>query len=176
MKKIAEGFGVESLRVIGTCAVREALNRDELLALVHQRAGIVVDPVLAEEEAQLVHLSVAHAFDLRNLAAAVVDIGGGSTEVILSSGGVVEQVFPLPLGAIRLTEKYGGPERAGGDCYHKMRRAIRSVLKRTIRKPPFTPQVLIGSGGTFTSLANISRNRGFSTAAARLPQAFGSRL
>ena len=159
MKKIAEGFDVESLRAIGTFAVREALNSDEFLALVHQRAGIVVDPVLAEEEAQLVHLSVAHAFDLRDLPVVVVDIGGGSTEVIFSTGGVVEQVFPLSLGAIRLTEKHGGPERAAGDCYRKMRCDIRRLLSRMIRKPPFTPQLLIGTGGTFTTLANISRQR-----------------
>lgn len=171
MKKIAEGFGIETLRAIGTSAVRDATNRDEFLGLVQQRTGIVVEPILAEEEAQLVHISVSHAFDLRNQAVAVVDIGGGSTEVILSSGGVVEQVYPLPLGAVRLTERYGGPERAAGDHYRKMRRAIRRVLKRTIRKPPFTPQMLIGTGGTFTSLANISRHRAAMPGGNHLPPA-----
>ena len=52
MKSIAEGYGVEILRAIGTCAVREASNRDEFLRLVHERAGLTVEPISAEEEAE----------------------------------------------------------------------------------------------------------------------------
>jgi exopolyphosphatase/guanosine-5'-triphosphate,3'-diphosphate pyrophosphatase len=168
MKSIAEGFGVERLRVIGTCAVREAANRDELLARVRDRAGLSIEPISAEEEAELAHLSVAHAFDLSSLAVAVVDIGGGSTEIIFSSGGVVEQVYSLPLGAVRLTERFGGAERFTGGGYRKMRRAIARLLHQTIGPPPFFPQLLIGTGGTFTSLANISRARSHSGNGSRL--------
>lgn len=156
MKRIADGFGVEVLRAIGTCAVREAANQDEFLALARERAGLAVEPATAAEEAQLAHLSVAHAFDLRPLAAAVVDLGGGSTEVVLSAGGVVETVFSLPLGAVRTTEQFGGPDHCGRDRYEAMRRSIRRELRRTIGKLPFVPQVMFGTGGTFTGLANVS--------------------
>jgi exopolyphosphatase/guanosine-5'-triphosphate,3'-diphosphate pyrophosphatase len=160
MRKIAEGYSVELLRAIGTCAIREAENRDQFLSLVENQAGVVVEPIVAEAEAHLAHVSVAHAFDLRSLAVAVVDIGGGSTEVVLSSQGVIERLYPLPLGTVRLTEQFGGPEQAASKHYDPMRQAIRRVLKRHISKLPFVPQLMMGAGGTFTSLANIAMRRG----------------
>jgi exopolyphosphatase/guanosine-5'-triphosphate,3'-diphosphate pyrophosphatase len=159
MKSIADGYGVEMLRVIGTCAVREASNREEFLDLVRERCGLTIEPISAEEEADLAQLSVAHTFDLRALAVAVVDIGGGSTEIVLSSGGVVEQVFSIPLGAVFLTEEYGGLDPATGKPYRRMRRKIRQQLERSIGRAPFVPQLMIGTGGTFTSLANIAQHR-----------------
>src|SRR5262249_41192130 len=132
MKSIAYGLGVETLQAIGTSAVREAANQKEFLALVRQRAGICVEPISPEEEARLAHLSVASAFDLRGLNVVVVDIGGGSTELILSSGGVVEEVYSLPLGAVRLTEQFGGADVCAGDRYRAMRRSIRRALKQAI--------------------------------------------
>src|SRR5262245_39198345 len=159
MKNIAEGFGVQKLRAIGTCAVREANNQAEFLNLVQARAGVTIEPIDAAEEAHLAHTSVGQAFDLRNLTVAVVDIGGGSTEIVLSSGGLVEQIYSLPLGAVRLTEQFGGPEECAGARFGDMRRAVRKLLAQRVGDIPFVPQLLIGTGGTFTSLANISTQR-----------------
>jgi exopolyphosphatase/guanosine-5'-triphosphate,3'-diphosphate pyrophosphatase len=156
MKKIADGYNVDVLRAVGTCAIREAANRDEFLTLVERQAGLSVEPIVAEAEAYLAHTSVAKAFDLRGLSVAVVDIGGGSTEVVLSSRGVVEQIYTVPLGAVRLTERFGGPEECAGPLYDDMRREIERVLDRETRGLPSSPQLIIGTGGTFTSLASIS--------------------
>jgi exopolyphosphatase/guanosine-5'-triphosphate,3'-diphosphate pyrophosphatase len=114
---------------------------------------------------------VAHAFDLSALAVAVVDIGGGSTEIVFSSGGVVEQVHSLPLGAVRLTERFGGSERCAGDRFRKLRRAIKRQLADAVARPPFVPQLLLGTGGTFTSLANISRQRSQALSGKKFPLA-----
>src|SRR5262249_27849073 len=65
MKKIADGYNVDVLRAVGTCAIREAANRDEFLTLVERQAGLSVEPIVAEAEAYLAHTSVAKAFDLR---------------------------------------------------------------------------------------------------------------
>jgi exopolyphosphatase/guanosine-5'-triphosphate,3'-diphosphate pyrophosphatase len=167
MKSITDGFGVEAVRAIGTSAVREASNREEFLRLARERAGLNVEPITAEEEADLAHLSVAHAFDLQSLTAAVVDLGGGSMEVVLSSGGVVETIFSLPLGAVRLTEQFGGSDHCARDRYEDLRRAVQRRLQRTIGKPPFLPQVMFGTGGTFTTLANMSIHRNQATNGAR---------
>src|SRR5688572_33022889 len=51
MKSIAEGFNVERLRVIGTCAVREAANRKDFIALVRERTGVSIETITAAEEA-----------------------------------------------------------------------------------------------------------------------------
>jgi exopolyphosphatase/guanosine-5'-triphosphate,3'-diphosphate pyrophosphatase len=159
MSSIARGLGVERLRAIGTSAVREASNRDEFIDLVRQRAELTIEPIDAAEEAAFAHASVAQAFDLRNQGVAVVDIGGGSTEVILGSGNAVEQVYSLPLGAVRLSEEFEATDQVTGDRFRDMRREVRRVLRKKIGEPPFAPQLVIGTGGTFTSLASISLSR-----------------
>ncbi len=159
MKDIASGYGVQKLKAVATAAVREASNRDEFLGMVKEKAGIDLDVISAQEEARLAHLSVMHAFDLRRVAAAVVDIGGGSTEVVLSSGGVVEEVYTLPLGAVRLTEMFEGVEDGSQKPFDDMRDHLKSVIKQHMGKPPFTPQLVVGTGGTFTTLAALAMHR-----------------
>lgn len=160
MRGIADGYGVERVRAIGTAAVREAANRNEFLALVKERAGVDVEPISAEDEARLAFISVAHAFDIHAAPIAVVDIGGGSTEVVLSSQGVVEQVYTIPLGAVRLAERIPGCATGDPRSLRRMRQAVKEVVRAHIEKPPFVPQYMVGTGGTFTALGSVSMHRG----------------
>lgn len=154
MRAIAKGYGVAALRVIATAAVREAGNREELIARLRTEADVDLEVIDQGEEARLAFLSASHAFDLSDLAAGVADIGGGSCQVVLAQRGIVDVVAPTSLGAVRLTEAFGGPEAAAGDRYKDMRRHIREVLESTVPRP-FVPQVLIATGGTFTTLGSI---------------------
>lgn len=156
MKGIAQGYGVRDLRVVGTAVVRDAANGADFARLLRDRAGVELEVISAEEEARLAFLSASSAFDLASTPAAVVDIGGGSTEVVLSAGGVIDRVYTIPLGAVRLTERFGGPERAAGDRFRDLVDEVRRVFRRAIGRPPFVPQVLIGTGGTFTALGNMA--------------------
>lgn len=156
MRKIAEGYGVERIRVVGTAAVREASNGEEFRRLLRERTGLSLEIIDAQQEAKLAYTSAAHAFDLRSLPAAVVDIGGGSTEIVLSSGAVIEQVYTVPLGAVRLTDQFGGPDASAGARYEEMRRHVRRVVREHVPDLPFTPQLLVGSGGTFEAVAKVA--------------------
>lgn len=160
MKGIAEGYGVERLRCVGTCAVREATNADRFIQMVRERAGVKLEPITAEEEARLAYHSVAAAFDLSDGPAAVVDVGGGSTEIVLSSKGAVEEVFTLPLGAVRLTEKFGECDSSDDAAFEAMRQRVRKTISRGVPRLPFVPQVMFGTGGTFTALASLCMQRG----------------
>jgi exopolyphosphatase/guanosine-5'-triphosphate,3'-diphosphate pyrophosphatase len=160
LRSIAEGYEVEALRAVATCAVREAPNRETFTALVRERAGLNLEIVSAEDEARLAFLGVKGSFDLRDANAAVVDVGGGSTEIVLSSGSVIERVCPLDLGAVRLTERLGIQETPSREQYRELRRTVRRRLRKSVGKPPFSPHLLIGTGGTFTKLAAISMHRG----------------
>jgi exopolyphosphatase/guanosine-5'-triphosphate,3'-diphosphate pyrophosphatase len=90
--------------------VREASNGRSFCQEVRRRCGLRVDIISGEEEAQLALRSALHHFDLGGRSAAIVDIGGGSMEVTLTAGAVVDEVVTLPLGAVRLTERYGGDD------------------------------------------------------------------
>ena len=127
-KRIAEGYGASYIRAVGTAAVRDAANGQELVDKVFERTGVRIEVIAPEEEAQLTFKSVSAAFDLTSFPCVIADIGGGSAEVVLCSGGLIEQVFPVPLGAVRLTEKFGGPEACAGVRYEEMTRHIREQV------------------------------------------------
>jgi len=168
MKSIAEGYGAEQLRVVATAACREARNSHQFVELVRERAGVEVEIISPEEEALLAYRSAAGAFDFTGVPASVIDLGGGSLEVVLSAGsaagdvrraglggGVIERVHSLPLGAVRLTEQFGGPERSAGKRFRELARFVKETLRKEIGKPPLVPQIVVGTGGTFTALATL---------------------
>ena len=160
LKTIAQGYDVTSLRVIATCAVREALNGPEMVRRVKEEFGVEMEVISAEDEARYAYQSVAGAFELSHINAAIVDVGGGSTEIVLCYDGVIEQVYSLPLGAVRLTEMFGSCEGPDDHAYKQMRRYINRLLKREIPRPDSAPQLIFGTGGTFTNMASMSMHRG----------------
>ncbi len=156
-KKIAEGFQVAELRTIATCAVREATNGPEFCRRAKEEVGIEIEVISSDREAHLAFFSVQRAFDLHGKNIIVADIGGGSTEIVLASGQVIEGVYSTPLGAVRLTEQYGTTDATapGQHGFEQMQEAVDRCLKKTVPKPFFVPHLLIGSGGTFTALGEM---------------------
>jgi exopolyphosphatase/guanosine-5'-triphosphate,3'-diphosphate pyrophosphatase len=151
MKQIAEGFQITELKTIATCAVREAANGEEFCSRARDELGIDIEIVGAEQEALLAFASVQRAFNLTNEHVAVVDIGGGSTEVVLAYGNLVEAVYTTQLGAVRLAEVYN--DTASDDGFDALLAGIDRHLRKHTKNPVFVPHTLFGSGGTFTSLA-----------------------
>ncbi len=174
MRSIAEGYQADEIRVVATAAARQASNSDALARLIQERAGLGMQVISGEEEALLAYRSAASAFDLRDMSSAVVDIGGGSSEIVLAAavkdrsddarraglgGGVIERVYTVPIGAVVLTEKFGGPEVCGGKRFQTMRDEVARTLKHRIGRPPIVPQIVIGTGGTLTTLAAMVKLR-----------------
>lgn len=161
MKAVALGFGVRRLEVIATSAVREAANRRRFLDLARERVGLDVEVVSATEEGELAFASVARHFDLRALDVAAVDLGGGSVELVFAGKGVVEDIFSLPLGAVRVTEAVPVSDPVSDADCTALRKYVRKWFEKVVGRPEFRPHVMVGSGGTFTALANVSmRQRG----------------
>lgn len=152
MRRIAEGYGASLVRAVATSAVRDARNGAAFAARVSREIGIELEVISPEEEARLAWKSASRAFDLESGRVAVADIGGGSVQVVLAAEGVVERLHLLRLGAVRMTTRFGGGEPASGERYEEMRSFIRAAIARDIGEPPFVPQFLIGTGGTFTTL------------------------
>ena len=151
MKQIAEGFQITELKTIATCAVREAANGGEFCRRAKEELGIDIQIIGGEQEARLAFSSVQRAFDLTGKHVAVVDIGGGSTEIVLAFGELIEAVYTTQLGAVRLSEAY--PETASAEGFGQLIDGIDRHLRKHTKNPVFRPHILFGSGGTFTSLA-----------------------
>ncbi|HEX3112943.1 MAG TPA: exopolyphosphatase, partial [Candidatus Eisenbacteria bacterium] len=99
----AEYSGASRIRVAGTNAFRVARNGPEIAARFADRIGYPVEILTGEEEAQLVFLAVLSGQGASPGKAVVVDIGGGSTEIITGEGERGTQVISLELGCVRLT-------------------------------------------------------------------------
>ena len=155
MRAIIDGLRVSDLRVVATSAVRDATNGAAFRREVQRRFKMRVEVISPEEEAQLAFQSAVRRFDVGGRPLAVADIGGGSLEVVFAVGAVIEQVHSLPLGAVRLTEAYVRSDPLKRKHWKRLRRAIDVVLDERLGRPPFQPEVLIGSGGTFTNLAEM---------------------
>ncbi len=154
-QSIAAGLGVESVHAIATCAIREAANGAEFCQRVAEQLGIAVEVISAEKEAHLAFHSVRRRFDLGGKNSLLADIGGGSTEIILATGELVEAIYTTNLGAVRIAEKFGGGQSMAGDDFGRMQKWIDRQLKKHTEKLALPPHLLIGSGGTFTALANM---------------------
>ena len=101
--KLAQTAGATHVRAVATSAVREASNRDELLRAARSRAGIDVEVISGAEEARLVCLGVFQGTSASDRSL-LIDIGGGSTEIISAHGEEPEHAFSLQLGSVRLSE------------------------------------------------------------------------
>jgi exopolyphosphatase/guanosine-5'-triphosphate,3'-diphosphate pyrophosphatase len=154
MKQIAEGFQIAQLKTIATCAVREAANGEEFVRRAREELGITIEVIRAEQEALLAFASVQRAFDIQNQHVAVADIGGGSTEIVLALGPLVEAVYTTQLGAVRLSELYA--DTASPEGFAQLVDFIDRHLRKHTKNPVFVPHILFGSGGTFTSLAAMT--------------------
>ena len=104
--EIAREFGASEIVAVATSATRDAENRLEFTNNVLKRTGIRISVLSGEEEARLIWLGVSQGFRLGLEKALCIDIGGGSTEIIIGDQVSYDLLCSLPLGAIRLTTQF----------------------------------------------------------------------
>src|SRR5262245_26758166 len=157
MTDIARGFGAEKIQAIATSAVREAKNRDVFLQRVEDETGLKVKVISGEEEARMAFLSILHHFDLGNQHFFGLDLGGGSAAIISARGPHVEKIYCLELGAVRLTEKFLRRDPISEAEYQALRKFIKRMLLPIRASGEPSAQILIGSGGTVTTIAELHK-------------------
>ena len=97
---------IRTLRVVATSALRDATNRDEFLEPATRILGVPVEVISGLEEARLIHLGVQAEWPHPKERLLILDVGGGSAELILAEQGHLVKAFSKPLGAVRLTEMF----------------------------------------------------------------------
>jgi exopolyphosphatase/guanosine-5'-triphosphate,3'-diphosphate pyrophosphatase len=95
-----------AVRAVATSAMRDARNQGEFLTRASEAAGAPVQIISGREEARLIHLGVMARWPRPEPELLLLDIGGGSAEIIWSQQGEVQYSTSLPLGAVRLTESF----------------------------------------------------------------------
>ena len=146
------------IAAIGTEALRRAPNSTAFLEPAGEILGTPIEVIDGAREAALTFQAVADAFPVALAGAlTVVDIGGGSTEIVIATGGEVTFNVSLPLGSVRLTERFihhdpPRPDEIG---------AITAAVDAALAGVPFPasgtlPATLVGVAGTVTSLAAMA--------------------
>ncbi len=160
MVQVARSFGAVDLSVVATSAVREASNQAIFLDRAREELAVEVEVISGFEEARLIHLGVLQALPVYDKRALLVDIGGGSTEFVISEGERVVESRSMKLGAVRMTERFfvgaDDIESATTNCRQYIRAALAPV-SRELRG--HQPEVSIGSSGTIATIASMAAHR-----------------
>ena len=154
MAVLAQQLGATRIESVATSAVRDAANGAEFVARVRAEAGLDLRIIDGAAEARLSYLSALAHFDLGVGRTVVMDIGGGSLELALAAGGVLDDLVSFPFGALRLTERFLH-DGTGRRPLRELRDTVRAALKDQLPRRDWRGARLIGSGGTFTNLAGI---------------------
>lgn len=155
-QQIAEDQGVEELLPFATSAIREAANGEYVIEQVRARSGLNIQVMPGEDEARLTFLAVRRWFGWSAGRLLVVDIGGGSLELVTGTDEEPDVAMSLLLGAGRLTRGLHGDPPPQEEL-KALRKKIRSDIARELR--PLTkagaPDRMIGTSKTIRSLARM---------------------
>lgn len=146
-------LNVERVRFFATSATRDVSNRDELFAGVRERLGVDVDVITGEQEARLSFLGALSGGPIASGPVLVMDVGGGSTELILGNlDGSVRSSISLDMGSVRIRERFFSSDPPTAVEVAAARDFVDGLLDSS-GIPINEAEAWIGVAGTTTSLA-----------------------
>ncbi|MEY3464896.1 MAG: hypothetical protein RL603_494, partial [Pseudomonadota bacterium] len=119
----------DTVRVVGTNALRRAHRKQAFLERARAAIGHPIEIVSGMEEARLIYSGVAHTMPSGGGRRLVVDIGGGSTELIIGDGLVPLELESLEVGCVGLSERFFPDGRLSAKRFERARVAVRSELE-----------------------------------------------
>ena len=157
---IASSLQAEEVVAVATSAVREATNGAEFIDRVYQEVGLTVNVISGTEEARRIYLGVLSGMEFHSQPHAVIDIGGGSTELILGTGEPHRYLSSTKVGAVRLTAQFVKTNPISDSEFIALRAYVRGMLELPIQKlkAKLDRQEtvrLIGTSGTIECLAAL---------------------
>lgn len=152
MLRLAREYDVTHVRAIATEAVRSASNGAAFVARLRDELGLEVEVVTGEQEARLALLSAVECLALSG-SVVVVDIGGGSVEIVHANGREIERAVSLPLGVVVLSDRFRTADPMPKPAYRALGEHVRATLAEAVPRDGQPPTTCVGSGGTVTTLA-----------------------
>jgi exopolyphosphatase/guanosine-5'-triphosphate,3'-diphosphate pyrophosphatase len=145
---MVEALHCDRIDAIATSAMRDAENREEMIARIRRETGIEIELLRGEEEAHWTYRGAVQGMATQNEALAVIDIGGGSTELSIGRGEMFEHGVSVEIGAVRMTERF----LTAGKSIEETRLFIRQMLEQ-VAIPTSGNRRVIAVAGTPTTLA-----------------------
>ncbi|CAA9330704.1 MAG: Exopolyphosphatase [uncultured Frankineae bacterium] len=149
-------LAVEQIRMVATSATRDARNRDQFRSMVREVLGVEPEVISGDEEAALSFDGATRGLDPADGPFLVVDIGGGSTELVLGTT-AVEAALSVDIGCVRLTERHlvGDPPRAGEVAAAEADIDAALALVREV-VPVERARTTVGLAGSVTTVAALA--------------------
>jgi exopolyphosphatase/guanosine-5'-triphosphate,3'-diphosphate pyrophosphatase len=153
-RAVMKEHGIIAPAVIGTQALREATNAADFVGPAERILGATIEVIGGPREAELASISVARTFpELAGTRFVVVDVGGGSTELITTDGARVVSAVSVPIGAVRLSERHLTSDPPASSELAALDTDIDSHLA-VLELPQGVP--VIGTAGTATTIAAVA--------------------
>ena len=160
-RDLALSHGAEQIVTAATSAVREAPNGREFLQTLEEQLGLSVDLVSGPEEARLIYLGVLSGLPLGGSPHYILDIGGGSTELILADGHDARALTSTRIGAVRLQREFCQQDPLPAARRDFLEAYIQGSLDPAVAQvrralAPGEKPVLVGTSGTAMALAALA--------------------
>jgi len=156
--KATQRFGTDAVRIVATSALRDARNAHAFTSWVRSATGWKVEIISGLEEGRLIHLGVVSNTRIAAARTLLVDLGGGSCELTLSSGKHIKQMYSLPLGAVRLTGDFLQHDPPKKKEMRRLHQFIAEELARIRNKlDPMRGRLMIATSGTAAALADAAK-------------------
>ena len=155
----ARSLGATRIAAVATSAARDAGNGAEFFEAARAAAGLVPEVIAGGEEARLVHLSAWGDFGTPGRRLAVLDVGGGSSEVTWGGGPVPDGRRSFQMGAVRLTERTSPGDPPSREDLQAMQKAAREALGEVAEiraSGALSGARLVAVAGTVTTLAAVA--------------------
>ncbi len=158
---MAKNLGCDVMLAYATSAVRESNNGGDFVLAAKKKLGLQIQVISALEEAHLIYLAVRQAIDLSAAAngngpSLIVDIGGGSCELIVGTNTKATMLESFKLGAARLTETFIKSDPISKRDLESLEKHIRKTFKPSIEKiREQNIHRVIGTSGTMENLARM---------------------
>ncbi len=152
---VASASNVDAIRAVATSAMRDATNRNEVVERIKSDAGIDLDVISGEKEAEYGFLGAV--FSLPAHDGLLFDIGGGSVEFSFFQDRTLKHVYTLDIGALRMSDEFLIELHHPQEAVNALRRHVRKLLKSSEMPSIDENDKLIGAGGTMRNLTKIDR-------------------
>jgi len=152
IKNSLNQFGGVKVKFVGTSALREASNGEEIINKIYKSMGIKIDIIPTEKEAELMFKGVSATLDLSNKKALLFDIGGGSTEYIALDNGNIVDCKSFDMGVVKLADKYNFTGVVSDCVLKELFNDIETIISKV---EDLAFDLLVGTAGTATTLAAI---------------------
>ena len=154
---LAKNKGYDRVVMGATSAIREAKNGGDFVEQVAKATGVRIRVITGNEEARLIYLGVRQRIDLSDKPSLIVDVGGGSVEVIAGNRDQVFHAVSLKLGSIRMKDQYLKKAPPSKKAYHNMQELIKDQISSTLKYFGVTEfDRVIASSGMAGNLAEIA--------------------